>query len=230
MIFELNGREVRIKKILDNRELLSYQWTGSKLFSVIKRNREQRVGNHKGDNCPILYAMKKTDDLTVTDNTMEQIYSIAHNRISEYFSKSFNYEAIITMPSKHRIAYKLAKIISNIYNVPIYNNLFVKTTKEQALQSILDNKNLSAGTKQSLKIRLDNQISFSIKNIPTIHRKDIQILKWNNIGFEANRVLLVDDIFSSGATLEQAKALLQQYKNVEVDALTLFSPLKNPQK
>lgn len=230
MIFELNGKEVRIKKILSNRELLSYQWTGSKLFSVIKRSREQRIGNHKGDNCPILYAMKKADDLTVKYTTIKQICSISHNRISAHFSKNFNYDAIITMPSKHRIAYKLAKIISNIYNVPIYDNLFVKTTKKEAIQSILNNKNLSADTKQSLKIRLDSQVSFSIKNIPTIHRKYIQILKWNNVGFNASRVLLVDDIFSSGATLEQAKNLLQQHKNVEVDALTLFSPLKIPQK
>lgn len=212
--------------------ILKYNWgTNENLYSIIKRQKEKRrIDRPLGDNCPMLYALKKTDSLSVDDETVKKLFLYAQNSIQDYFKSTFLFDVVIVMPSKHEIGYKLACIIGELYKVHIIKDYLIKNKPKAVIDEIISNPDIKPDTKQRIKTAIKrNMDHLAIKALQPKDRKYIPVLAQGMACLPSNakKVLLVDDIWSSGATLNCAKKLVKQLSpQVEiVSALTLFSPL-----
>lgn len=218
-------------------KIIETTWADSTLYSVVKREKEKRSkkghGHTQGDNCPILYAMKQADDLSITEQSVEQLYDYIHRSIDEFFQDNFKFDAVIPMPSKHDVGQKVAHILEKLFNVKIIDDLFVKHSATEATRIAIASKNADERAKQAIKTALgrNGEDKLELKNVPARYRKFVPILKFseptpvemNTI----NSVLLIDDILSSGSTLNNARKLIKErYPNIQhIDILTVFGPL-----
>ncbi|HDX0990397.1 TPA: hypothetical protein RNX34_002131 [Pasteurella multocida] len=213
-------------------QMLRYNWgVNENLYSIIKRQKERRkIERPLGDNCPMLYALKNSDGLSVDDETIKKLFLYARDSIKDYFKTKFPFDAVIVMPSKHNIGYKLAHIIGELYQVHIITNYLTKNTPDAVINEIIHNPDIQPDTKQRIKTAIQRNMNhLSIKGLQPKDRKYVSVLV-NDVAWlpvNTRKVLLIDDIYSSGSTLNSAKKLVKQLSpQVEVvSALTLFSPL-----
>lgn len=233
--FTIKDNEVLISS-LTSPQIIEMKWGDSTLYSVVKREKEKRSkkghGHIQGDNCPMLYAMKQADDLLVTEQTVENLYDYIRQSIDKFFQSNFKFDAVIPMPSKHDIGQRVAHILEEQFDVKIIDDLFAKHSATDAIQIVLKS-NLDESIKQSIKTALGRNIEnkLELKNVLAKYRKFVPILKISDptpTEMNAiNSVLLIDDILSSGSTLENARKLIKEhYPNIQrIDILTVFGPL-----
>lgn len=234
--FTVRNREVIILSSAEPK-IAEMKWGDNPLYSIIERTKEKRTkkghGHIPGDNCPMLYAMKQADNLWVHTDTENRLYNYARLSIDNHFGRDdFSFDAIVTMPSKHDIGLKIAKIFEELFDTKTIDNLFVKRSASEAIQMVLSSQ-LDEKIKQSIKTALSrNKLNkLELKNVDTKYRKFVPVLKLSdsvsNQMDSIDSVLLVDDILSSGSTLDNARKLLQKhYPNVKhIGILTLFGPL-----
>jgi len=139
------------------------------------------------------------------------------------------------MPSAHSISAVLARRVCRLMpGAAVIDRALEKATVEDVKRQ-LAKKSLPfkeyAAISQRIK-RMEASIGLcgncSIKEIPAHLRHHISPVKLTSaVPDRAYRILLVDDLFSSGATLFAARDLLQRYfPTAQIEALCLFSPLR----
>ncbi|QDJ12973.1 hypothetical protein CEP45_03525 [Mergibacter septicus] len=213
-------------------QILQYKWeVDANLYSIIKRKKEKRrAGRPLGDNCPMLYALKKSDGLFSDEETIKKLFLYARNSIKDHFKSNFPFDTVIVIPSKHNIGYKLAKIIGELYKVHIVTDYLMKNTPQDAIDEIINNPHINSAIKQRIKTAIQRDMkNLTIKGLTPKDRIYIPILSVKKVSLPANisNVLLIDDVYTSGTTLKRAKTLIEQYSPqvISISALTLFSPL-----
>lgn len=190
----------------------------------------------KGDNCPLIYALKGKDGLYTQSAEVKKLISPGKQIINTFIAgKPDGYDLILPMPSAHNISLILARRVFKLLpESSIIPNGLKKATVRQIFQQ-LKNNNLghnanAAITKQLKEMERDVGLDglFSIKNIPPKYRRGLSpVVLTDSMPDKASRILLVDDLFSTGSTLFGARNLLQRYTpNADIEALCLFSPYK----
>lgn len=204
----------------------------SSQYSIFKRFQTRRSrGKHLGDNCPILYALKTLQGLSVSKDTRNSFFAYVEKCIKYHFKDNFPFDVLIVMPSKHDIGTTIANIISQNYKVHVITNYFSKNTPREALNEI-NKMDIPVSIKDSLKASIDRDMhNLSLKNIHTKYRKYVPILVTKNtwVPVLSEKVLLIDDIVSSGSTLKLARDLILQHSPQlkTVESLVLFGKLNN---
>lgn len=216
---------------------------GLEIHCVFKRLRAsgkmRRQKHVPGDSCPIIYAMKRKQNLIVSEETILELWKNADLIAPEIIKAIEPVDVFASMPSSHQISHQLGQLLSKIsgkaHVTDVFEKVSIKTANEQLDVIRAD---LSKDDFQKLRFRLKkmeqdagtNLIDFSLKDIPTEFRKYFApiILSPAYVGFssETNHVCLVDDLLASGTTLAKARELLLSYNAaLRISAACLFSPL-----
>ena len=218
-------------------EIQRHEWENSYLYSVIQREIIRRSAKRPaGDNCPMLYAMKNSDGLITSKETISNLYNdYVPRSITNYFGDKCYFDLIIPMPSSCSIPSDIAKIIQDLYHIDIFDvtGQIVKKEPSEMIEFISSNRNIPDRCKQSIVTALNrNKDKLNIKNVKVQDRHYLfpilKILGKAEIfaHYSPVNILLIDDIFTSGLTLSSMKKILSDvYPNAQISALTLFSPL-----
>ncbi|MEZ9516785.1 phosphoribosyltransferase family protein [Vibrio splendidus] len=210
------------------------------VYSLLLRTKNKTDKREIGDNCPLIYALKSKEGLSVTYKSFKSLVAplndIISKLITEFEAKQIAYDAIIPMPSSHNISNILANKLSKELGVPIETELFRKSNAEDIEVQIANPASKALKIPHSAKVNIMNAVkkardtgnNFSMSDVKTNFRAFIKPLTLNNLeGSHSYRsVLLVDDLFATGSTLIQAKdELLGGRVCEEVRSVVLFSPL-----
>lgn len=204
---------------------------GMVVYSVFKRNKApgSARGQHGGDNCPLLYALKKKNGMRTNVNSIKKLVPVFYKIVNSHINHG--YDLVVPMPSNHNICKILSDRLVGIYGCHVAHGLFVKISIQDAESQLDSNATLTAAEKKSIRFKLKGQakagaINFSLKDIPTADRHVFDPVKVNKriIGQKFSKILLVDDLYSSGRTLECAhRHVVSMFPGAQVEALCLFS-------
>lgn len=216
---------------------------GLKIYAIFKRQflsgkqSRDRKQRHLGDNCPLIYALKRKNGLYTNISSIKKLnnsFKIICTKFMELESQG--YQLIISMPSAHNISYIIAKRLAKKFNALHLSNILRKITVNNAFQ-LLDNANISVKETKSLDFKIKIQArevgingDFSLKGIPTKFRDIFPPFILNeqlSSSSERIRILLVDDLMATGTTLATARKIMAlQYPNAVIHAICLFSSMR----
>lgn len=205
------------------------QMAGELQVASIFRRRKARGGD--GDGNPFIYALKGLHRYFITKN---QLWAFRPNLLSIMgtFMTQEPYDRIAPMPSSKPIARYVAKKAKRFQTEGSLDaGLFRKRTTDEVLPEI-EAKFTSGEIPGKLKNEARNLLStlrkapgseFSMKHVDQRLREYVSPLALNTgVHVEGARILLVDDLLSSGATLRTAHNLLVQAGAGHVSALCLL--------
>ncbi|MDO6594110.1 hypothetical protein [Neptuniibacter sp. 1_MG-2023] len=201
-----------------------------------KRLRRGKGSNQRvaGDNCPMIYALKGKDDLTTNRSEVLKLNANLKEVIKKFAIGSDDWDLIVSLPSSHSIGHIVARRLQRAFGnqTVAINNMFRKKNIFEARAEI-KSSSLPVKDKRYFEDRLSLQRKevgwggpYSLKGIFANQREKLSLLVMINPPNKGvvRRVLLVDDVVSSGTTLNSAKALIEQsLDDVEVQAFCLFS-------
>jgi len=190
-----------------------------------------------GDNCPFIYAVKrKTPGLYVNFKTIRDLIG-PFNQILDKFveqqqQNGIVYDLIVPMPSSHHIVDILATRLSRKTGVRVCKDLFIKSTVNDVVEMVNADRNMPHNAKlniiSAIQLAREKQRPFSLGDVKTEYRDYIKPLFLSSRIDNDQKLLLVDDLFSSGKTLRTARdELLGCASGLTFDAICLFSPLNN---
>lgn len=204
-------------------------------------NRDRR-SKQIGDNCPLIYALKKSEGLWVSRHSIKQLNTYTPSIISNVCgSLTGNIDCIVLIPSRHPLAMMLAKRLARNLKVPVYDRLLRKSTfleASQRVQSLVGNKAslIAAGISREDEKLLRNVIkggmlqggaAYSAKDVRTSLRKHfdpLRLITGASLPSPDQRVLYADDLLATGETLLAADSILRSHGNHGVSrSVTWFS-------
>lgn len=202
------------------------QTNGMMIHSVYKRlknsakqgrDRSQKI---VGDNCPLIYVVKGDDPLSTDFASIKRLLEHTPSIISNICGKIRDeVDGLVAMPSRYPLAFWLAKRIQRETSLPIFENVFQKSTNMEAAAraSALISDRGDQMSKYKRK-RLRNSVKmnakksgepYSAKHVPTDIRHYFDPLRWNGLSCpKTHRLLLVDDLLATGGTFSAARQLL----------------------
>lgn len=209
------------------------------VHSLVLRRAAKASVKGMGDNCPLIYALKRRDGLTVTYSSIKPIIRLIDDLLNKFKAQVYTHEshfdAILPMPSSHKLSTWLARRFSEITGIHIIEGVLQKVDSDALEQQLLLDRfnqqliphkartNIMNAVKHSRR----NNVPFSISQVATHYRKYLTPVLLVDTDFsDKSRILLVDDLFASGRTLIAAKnEILRQHPHLKIEALCLFSPL-----
>lgn len=217
-LLNINIKNKPVKKNIEN--LLVY--------SIFERYKSPRKSI--GDSCPLLYALKEKHNLTTNIMSIKLLISNFYKILEKVPN---NYDIIIPMPSNHKIVNVLTnKICKYNSSSQVLMEFFVKKRLIELEQEInclsIDKKEKNILLNRLKLQKKEGNNTISLKSIPNNLRFYLNPLVVNNktVILTNKRILLIDDLLSTGTTLKSAKILLEsQYSTINIDALTLFSSI-----
>ncbi len=205
------------------------QRRGLIIQSIFRRKRHQR---HKQDGNPLIHALKGNYGYSIEKYELLKFLS----NFYEIMDKSLDgktYNLILPLPSSHQINEYLARRIARkCPEAKVSKGFFEKKTVQEIIYDVELIETTSTRL-QKEKLNLLNKLNktparnyFSMKKLQSHRlRKKIQPLKLVNTDVKDQKILLVDDLLASGATLVNAYNLLKEHKVQEISAICLFSGL-----
>lgn len=200
--------------------------------SYIFRRLKSRT--HPGDGNPLIYALKNIRGYSIEISEIKKLLP----NFNEILNKTLDgceYDLIIALPSNYNVGRILADRANGIIdNADIDHAFFVKKTVNDVLQefnvSALPNKlrRDADSLRRDLRREKPGRL-FSMKVVDKKLRKYIEPLRLTTDQVpDANKILLVDDIISSGSTITNAINLLRQInQEVSIEALCLLGRISN---
>lgn len=214
---------------------------GLLIHILFKRLSKGNTDNTKlGDNCPLIYALKGIEELTISYSQFKLFYMNFCEILSKFREQNTLFDFVIPIPSSSNISNLLARKVSEmITESTLHTSLLRKITVSECYDLIRPLRQDRRHKKMLMKI--DSELkrqqktvgvhgSFSMKKIKLQYREYIQPIALNVHSFEnpSPRILLVDDLVSSGTTLQCAKSvIISSIPEATVDAITLFGPMNN---
>lgn len=208
-----------------------------KLSGQMQQKRQHRL---RGDNCPIIYAMKGQEDLVVSQPTLDTLWANAEiiaTGLNQDLSVPVAVDVFVAMPSRHAVSSNLGALLSQVSGRPCLTNVFSKATVQAGRQQLAGARTQGLITRNEFK-RLSNPLSdmektlglhgnLSLKGIPPKYRYLFQPLVINQplASNSLQHICLVDDLLASGTTLLDARAQLSHAlgSTVIFSAVCLFS-------
>lgn len=200
------------------------------LFTRMKASGKQRRDRSVrviGDNCPLLYALKNKDNLHTDIESIKKICTSGYS-ILDGLRATISANSVVYMPSAYTLSFILAKRISNVLGATLFDNVYLKTPKIDALV-MLDRAyqigNIDRNAYKSLQFSLSKNPIFSLKDVPVHYRGIFDPVKLNP-NFQGpihGDVILVDDLLATGRTLSVARSLISSPQVRSVQAVCLFS-------
>jgi len=200
------------------------------VYSTFQRHKAPQSKNRNratrqiGDNCHLLYALKRKDGLTTTIGAIRRLYLNFDAIIDDLLEQAGQYDVVIPMPSGHKISRIYATRLARRLDCDLNDKVFTKISGADA-QQLLHASPLSSSDKRRVAARL-NPDSFSLKDVPISFRQHFSPIRVaaEGIPLGARRFLLADDLLATGTTLVAAKRLiLAAVPGATVDAACLFS-------
>ncbi len=191
-------------------------------FNSAKLGR-QRSEKVIGDNCPLIYALKGKDGLSVEFASIKKLNEslpTIFQAMAALLAPQF--DVIVSMPSSSKLAFILGQRLARCTGKPHIPDLFVKSSNAQAYASVANSlivaprsvpRDDAVDIRNVLKfLQKDPDQAFAAKYVkPAIRSYFVPLaLPATPPPLAAGaRVLLVDDLLSSGQTLKCAERLLQ---------------------
>ena len=194
--------------------------------------RRVKSKSRANDGNPLIYALKNLQGYTITSKEISNLVRNFRIVLRKILS-GIHYDIIVPMPSRHGISLILAKrVVRHQKGGMVVTNFLRKKTNGEVLadltriHSTKHHRDLVA-----LRKKLEKDVAkhpFSMKDVTTQLRPMIHPLTINRVATSRiNKVLLVDDLMSSGATLKSAYDVVKTvYPDAEIDALCLLSPVR----
>jgi hypothetical protein len=196
--------------------------------------KHHRKDKAAGDNCPLIYALKKKRDLSVVYSGIKPLVHPLNSILSKFWTdcdqRGVSFDAVIPMPSSHKIAAILANRVALMRQVSVLADIFQKASSADIRAIIDGNQDIPReailNIVRAINISNETGRSFSLSDVNTEYRRYIDPVKLQKLP-AVNSILLVDDLFASGKTLIAAKnALFAANPSIKViESLCLFSPL-----
>lgn len=205
---------------------------GIPVRSVFRRRTASN--NDKGDGNPLIYALKRSFGWRI--QLVEVLKFMPNLRcIVQVAMQEEPYDAIVALPSSHPIAGTLAKIAGRYQREAVMHfDIFEKCTNAEVAQGLqadlqarlIPSKDRRGVTSLIHSLGTSPDQLFSLKLVDNHLRGYTNPFKLTGIvSFADQRVLIVDDLLSSGTSLSTAGRLIIQAGAQRVSALCLLSSL-----
>ena len=219
-------------KMVHSNELTIY--SAFRRFRIKDRKRGQSAKRLKGDNCPMIYAIKGKDGLSTT---YKDIYSLNLNLLSiiEKFKDSQPYDLIIPLPSRHNISSIISRRLHRALPGSILNQQLLRKINLFEAKASIHNSKIDIKDKRHIEDALSKQIKdnggsifapYSVKDLKVALRDCIPPITLNKPtkGLNPNTIVLVDDVVSSGTSMLSAYSILKSlYPDATIIGFSLFS-------
>jgi hypothetical protein len=197
------------------------------------KDRDQKM---IGDNCPLIYAVKGSDGLSTNVASTKRLLEHTQSIIFDICEKiDGQVDGLVAMPSGFPLANWLAKRIQREMGLPIFTDVFRKSTKTEAAaraEALIpahisgvdykERRNLRNAVK---RVRKAEGNIYTAKLVRPALRAFFDPLQWQSLDCpNTHRLLLVDDLLASGGTFLAAKSLLEAHGWVSTrHSVTWFS-------
>ena len=204
---------------------------GTEVISVFRR---RKGTSHTGDGNPLIYALKRMFKFRIS---AEQIVEFMPNLrfVLERVMAHRAYDLIIALPSSHPIASGLARRAGRLQPAtPISYDFFAKccnTEVAEALKKLISDGQIPTKFRRDITSLIHTLSSspdapFKLKEVENHLRGFTFPFKINeNVNVQGLSVLVVDDLLSSGTSIQTASRLLIASGADKVSALCLLSSL-----
>lgn len=160
-----------------------------KITSIFARTKGRRSSKTPGDNCPMLYALKRTGELRTNVKDVAKLRLNFRKILKTYLETDFQWDWIIPLPSSSNLCESFAEEVRIRSQIGIIQpNYFVKITAQEALD-IVKGLNVSSKVRTTLSSKIRKfikhntpQTSFQIKYIDKKQRKLINPFNYNSMG------------------------------------------------
>ncbi len=201
---------------------------GLKIQCIYRRTKD---GDSERDGNPFIYALKSIRGYSIPLHELIR-FKPSFYAILENILQGNQFDAVVSMPSSHKIAEILARRIMRKSGGQLIQDLFVKNTVGNVLGSFkpaqVKPKHLrSVQSQLAVYQKLPSHTLVTLKEIDVNIRHYFPPLIVNPTATSTpqGNVLIVDDLVSSGTTLRQAQALILASGGQCDNAVCLLSSL-----
>ncbi|MER8785092.1 hypothetical protein NKH60_28385 [Mesorhizobium sp. M1006] len=200
---------------------------------VFTRHKQQKGD---GDGNPLIYALKGINSFTIVPMYRTRVMDRAQAIVASIAHELEEHDHVMPLPSSNGLAREVAEMVCAVIGKPLLEPTFLrkKTAAEMVVQygeelppKLTPSQSSEYKSQIALWRRAHGIKSVSMKGIDTGIRGffDPLVLSGELPDIEEQRVLLVDDLMSSGTTLGSASSILTGGKNCQVSGLCLLSGL-----
>ena len=228
-------------------DYIKYKANGLTVYSIFRRTSlpDFKIGKNDDDGNPFIWALKGIDGwkFNITDTEIIQyikrFLSICHT-IDQH------YDVVVMAPSKSEINKKFMKIIYGIVGADVrIEDYFLKVKTSEILYDLdtemIEHDYPSESSQEYMEREMRRSLGrmgtyFEAKKFPKEYLKYIKSVvdvdnKYSvadsNKLFKGKRVLVLDDVFSSGKTVSDCVNCIWDYSPIKVDVITLLSRKMN---
>ncbi|AYV11554.1 MULTISPECIES: phosphoribosyltransferase [Shewanella] len=193
------------------------------ITAVFQRKKSK---TRKGDGNPLIYALKGLHHFSISEESKLALYEKMATIVSNHYQGK-KFDTVAPLPSSKPIALWLATTCCEILHVPIEKNAFFKATNANVLnqlQGVNGGKEVIELRKLLEKAKPNGQ--FAMKDVDYAQRLHIEPISVNPFYSPAGKILIVDDLVSSGSSLKSAyNSLKNKDPDLEIECLALLGPV-----
>lgn len=195
--------------------------------------RRRKFGHDTQDGNPLIYAIKGKFGFTIPRRDFQEIHTRALQILPLALAELGEFDIVIPLPSSSNVARLLARRIVRSRPGSVLLDCLDKATVAHVLASALPPTALSRGLARLYVTQLNTYQKLSPNSLVEMKKVNSRIRPFINpvvAGAGAGacgllRVVLVDDIYGTGATLRGAVSALQPFGPASICALTYLSRL-----
>lgn len=193
------------------------------LTAVFQR---KKARNRTGDGNPLIYALKNMHRFSISDEDRASLFGLVKSIITRHYQGEV-FDRILPLPSSKPVVFWVAQACQEALGVPVERNAFVKATNANVLnqlQQVESHKEIIE-LRKLLEASKPNAV-FTMKDLSQFQRQFVEPVRLNPFFTPAGRVLLVDDLVSSGATFKSGYlSVKNKHPEVDIEFLSLLGPV-----
>ena len=203
-------------------------------FDTVSIFRRRRSTHDVHDGNPLIYALKGKKGFTLPTQDFREIYGRAAQILPSALGMVPTFDVVVPLPSSSNVSRILAQRVVRASPNCYLLECLEKATVGQALSHMPAPGAIPKRLRRDYKELLNNFQSLPKNSLVEMKRVKFQVRHYvspivalpSASGCSQLRVLLVDDVFGSGASLLSSASALSAYKPTNVSALTFMSRLR----